>query len=93
MSDPLFDNKGVIVLLHDDRPFCYAARDEPVDEADSGWQFSAYAEGCDDAASAQIWTLSEVLDQQPTLRRFMALPHGTVLRRIGSGDEWQLVQD
>lgn len=79
---------GAIVSLNGDRPLCHAARDEPVDDADSGWQFSAHKGGGGEPDKAQIWRLDEVLALEPGLLSFIAMPRGTVLEKCLNG-EWK----
>jgi len=88
MNDIPDECSGAIVVLNGDQPFRYAARDEPVDDADSGWQFSANPTGVGNAEKAQIWTLGEVFAVEPSLRPFIALPYGTVLAKPDPTDEW-----
>lgn len=79
---------GAIVSLNGDRPLCYAARDEPVDDADSGWQFRTHKGGGGEPNKAQIWRFDEVLALEPGLRRFIAMPRGTAPEKCLNG-EWK----
>jgi hypothetical protein len=88
MSNSALLNMGAIVSVEIGQSFLFAARSEPVDDADSGWQFSVDAAGGGDPDSAQIWALEEVLEREPSLRPFIALPLGAVLRRMGADDKW-----
>jgi hypothetical protein len=91
MDDHLNDSLGAIVSAKESEPLLYAARSEPVDICDSGWQFSADPLGGGEADEAQIWALNEVLEQEPSLRRFIDLPAGTILSRTCFGNEWQKI--
>lgn len=88
MDDSL-DNLAAIVSRGDE-PLLYGERSEPVDDADSGWQFSAGPKGEADAAAAQVWALSEVLEREPSLRQFASLPFGTALSRASVAHDWQV---
>ena len=68
---------------------CYARRDDPVDESDSGWQFTS---GRPDATEgpAQVWSVTEVVAREPSLAPFVHLPAGTTLERGRAGERWQV---
>ena len=66
----------------------YASRSQPVDEADSGWQFTAGPQYPLSLVGVQIWALGEVVKLEPSLERYMGLPAGTVLNRVGHSDVW-----
>lgn len=78
------------IVLGAEEPLLYAERSEPVDDADSGWQFSAYPRGGGEAAEAQVWALRELLQQEPSLRQFASFPFGTVLMRASVAEDWQV---
>ena len=71
-----------------------AVRDMPADEADSGWQFLC-GQVADESIAAQIWSVAEVVEQEPSLLEYITLPAGTHLMRgsaiahwvVGSTDE------
>src|SRR5207244_10126541 len=65
----------------------YAARSEPVDEIDSGWQFLCGAR-TENPATASVWALGHVLTYEPSLETYLAMPAGTVLSRQTSRDRW-----
>ena len=70
-------------------PILYAARDEPVEPADSGWQFTS---GRPDATAggAKVWALKSVIEREPSLAEFLHLPPGAILERRGAGLAWQV---
>jgi hypothetical protein len=65
-----------------------AERSEPEDDADSGWQFMCGAEE-EDWKKAQVWALHEVVSLDPTLKRHLDLPSGTILRRSRLSAQWE----
>lgn len=69
-------------------PIIYASRDEPADPADSGWQFLSKEQVAPD--DLKVWSLNEVLEYEPTLRRFLSVPFGTELWRESSSDSWMI---
>lgn len=82
--------KAAIVCRHvhsDGSPILYASRAAPVEPADSGWQFLC---GADEhaATDARVWSMREVVRFEPSLRRFMDAPVGTVLGRADASGEW-----
>ena len=68
-----------------------AIRSEPVDEADSGWEFS---EGSSfeksNSENPQLWLVSEVLELEPSLTSFINLAAGTRIVRKSNNDSWTL---
>ena len=90
MNSVPYDDLAAIVSAGVNKPLLYEERSEPVDEADSGWQFSAEPSGGGEAAEAQVWALREVLEHEPSLGQFAALPYGSVLRRASEAHDWQV---
>jgi hypothetical protein len=76
----------------DHAPILYAARSEPEDVADSGWQFLC-GRGSEDMASAQVWAVHEVLAYDQTLTPFVDRPAGTVLERLSPEAEWKVSEE
>ena len=72
-------------------PLLYAERNQPVDEMDSGWQFSSLETGGGDPAEAQVWTLEEVLQIEPALRSFVGMQPGTVVARSSTSVHWEII--
>jgi hypothetical protein len=68
-------------------PILYAERTEADDPVDSGWQFLCGIES-EDISVAQIWALDEVVELDPSLLPYVALPVGTVLTRHTGSDAW-----
>src|SRR5579862_8221452 len=78
-------NRAAIVYDHvavGGQPILHAARSEPLEDVDSGWQF--LRGGTDHATNAKIWALREVLSLEPTLAGLVDLPAGTQLNRQAS---------
>ena len=92
MNGESFLNMAAIVcreIAIDRVPILLAARTRPEDDADSGWQFlCGVAE--EDWRTAQVWTLSEVLNYDSSLSDHLALPVGTVLRRLSANAKWKV---
>ncbi len=74
-------------------PILRARYDEPVDQLDSGWQFSCDV-NLEDDSSAVLWQLQEVLRRDPSLSVLLnsARP-GQVYVRQSLLSAWQLEQD
>lgn len=70
-------------------PILRAVRDEPVDPADSGWQFLCNSGKVENEKEAQVWSVSEVLDLEPTLSQFINSPVGTILFRHNEKSQWE----
>jgi len=70
-------------------PILYASRSAPAHEADSGWQFLC-GRIHEDAGSAQVWAVHQVLEYDQSLEPFLGFPEGTVLERNSLLDEWQV---
>ena len=89
------DGRAAIVCRHcasGKRPILYAERDEPVENVDSGWQFLCDVEQHDNVEDAEVWSVEEVLQAEPTLRRFIDLPPGCSLTRADAKSEWHSSQ-
>lgn len=86
------ENLGAIVCGHVARgglPILGAIRDEPQDPGDSGWQFMCYSGQEESIADAQIWSIQQVLELEPSLRPFVDLTTGTRIERASVADEWK----
>ena len=86
------DSSGAILLCGhiavEGRPILRGRRDRPMSPEDSGWQFrcnKAPAEYVDDA---QIWSISEVLEMDPTIAPIIDEPFGTTVERSSPEVEW-----
>lgn len=85
------DKRAVIVCSHVAQgihPVSVAVRDEPLDEADSGWQIRCDVEqhGGDDPA--QVWGVYEVLELEPSLAEFVDCVPGTRLMKSKVSSKW-----
>lgn len=77
-------NSASIVCKHivrGDEPIPLAQRDEPVEPEDSGWQFLCDSGKEETVNDAKIWLTQEVLDFEPSLKKHILPPIGTVLIR------------
>ena len=85
------DKRAAIVCCHvakDRLPILLAERIEPVEAADSGWQFFCNSGHPEEARDAQVWSISEVLELEPTLSDFVSRPPGARLLRCDSKSPW-----
>lgn len=73
-------------------PILYAERSEPIDDADSGWQFACNPLSDENPKLAQVWSINEVLVHEPTLRGLLEMPAGTRLIRESSSVPWRVEQ-
>jgi hypothetical protein len=64
-----------------------AVRSEPLSAEDSGWQFLCDSGEQENENQAQVWSVREVLEHEPSLKPFLVEPSGTVLTRKGDGWE------
>ncbi len=88
-------NSAAIVckeIAADKAPILRATRTHPADIADSGWQFLC-GRFDDDPANAQVWSLGEVVDYDPTILPFLELPFGSVIERDSREGEWVIGND
>ena len=67
----------------------YAERSAPQDDTDSGWQFLG-SESDYDWKTAQVWSLGEVIEFEPSLRAYINSPYGTKLTRSSVLSQWQI---
>lgn len=72
-------------------PIMYAYKGEPIDPADSGWQFLSEKEV--DANDLKIWSINEVLEYEPSLREYIELPVGTELIRNSVNTNWKVFNE
>jgi hypothetical protein len=69
-------------------PLLFAMRSEPVDEADSGWQFTEGDVGRFGSDQPNLWLVSEVIDLEPSVSEFIELPYGTTITRRSLNARW-----
>ncbi len=75
-------------VAREGRPILLATRDEPVEEADSGWQFTC---GVVDhvAANAKIWAVEEVVKLDPSVLPLLDNPARSSFVRSDRHSQWQ----
>ena len=66
-----------------------AMRTEPVDFGDSGWQFLCGL-GNESTSESQVLAIDEVLKKEASLRPYINLPVGTVIRRSLLQNDWSV---
>jgi hypothetical protein len=71
-------------------PIRMAERSDPVDEADSGWQFWSGQMDPLESKGAQIWSIEEVLELEPSLVNHLDLPTNTRLEHDIHTGRWEL---
>jgi hypothetical protein len=86
------DNSGAaIVCVHvalQGLPIMLAIRSTPQVPEDSGWQFVCRSEADEVEETAQVWSLNEVLKNEPTLLQFLEMPIGTRITRDDIKSPW-----
>ncbi len=90
MSYDAISGSGAIVCIHvatRRSPILRATRDEPLEEADSGWQFLCGASG-HAASDAQVWRLDEVVAYDPSVRELLDEPPNKSFERNPVTYEW-----
>jgi hypothetical protein len=88
------DSGAAIVCGHvakQQMPILRARRDAPAFPEDSGWQFLCNCGEDESESEAQIWSVNEVLQHEPTLKEFIDAPAGIVLTRPSPESPWQVV--
>lgn len=75
-------------IANESSRICVAVRSEPLEEADSGWQFlcGQHEENLNEAA---LWSLGEVLELEPSLWPFIERLGNSKLTRDQIGGEWR----
>lgn len=68
-----------------------AERDEPIVPEDTGWQFTCNRVDSEDPQEAQVWSLGEVINCEPSLAAFMTCPAGTAIERDDGNSAWKIV--
>jgi hypothetical protein len=84
-------NTAAIVCEHVARngaPILFAEKSQPQDDADSGWQFVCGTEE-ENWQNAQVWALREMLSLDSSLKPYLEMPWGTVLRRPSVAARWK----
>ncbi|WP_340316132.1 hypothetical protein [Rhizorhabdus argentea] len=90
MDTPIDRRLGAIVSKSADQPLLFGERSDPVEEMDSGWQFSSMPSGGGEQEAAEIWTLEAILKDDPSLSFFVGMPPGTMIRRASNIDRWSI---
>lgn len=96
LTEPIDDSGAAIICEHialEGLPILYAKRDDPCEPTDSGWQFVCYSGKDEDENGAQVWSINEVLEYEPTLAGLLEEPPGTILFREAVNEPWQIVRD
>jgi hypothetical protein len=92
MKEKLIDlTKAAIVCSHiavDNSPILLAVKDEPVSEEDSGWQFLCDSGENENEDEAQVWSINEILEYEPSLCALLNHPAGTKLFRKNIKSAW-----
>ena len=67
------ENTIAIVCCHviSGKPILRAVNGEPMDDEDSGWQFTCGGGGHNSASDAEIWLLKEVAAHDPSILGFL----------------------
>jgi len=87
-------NSAAILCSHvanREQPILLAIRTEPENEMDSDWQFLCNTVEDEDWQEAKVWSISEVLNIEPSLEAYIDYPAGTNLARANNAAEWQHV--
>ena len=92
MLDKIKKDSAVILCSHvaNGAPILLAIRTEPAFEYDSGWQVlcNCHEENWKDA---KIYSISEVLDLEPSLEDFIELPPDITIVRDDILSEWKII--
>ena len=94
MKDSINVDAAAIVCAHvakSNLPILLAAKDEPTTPEDSGWQFLCNLSESENMEDAQVWSLGEVLELEPSLTVFMDCPAGTEMIRDSQTSAWKSV--
>jgi hypothetical protein len=83
---------AVIVCSHValGKPILFAARSQPDEAIDTGWQFVCNSGVEETIDTAKVWALNEVLSLEPSLQDFIDLPIGTELERTDAKSPWKI---
>lgn len=86
------ENLAAIVCSHcaEGAPILRAVHSRPIEVGDSGWQFLCGSTEHDDESEATIWFLNEVLEKEPSLRKFLFDEFGEILVRSSPNEQWQV---
>ena len=76
-----------IHVAHRKAPILYASRSEPLESADSGWQFLCGEPG-HGGPDAQVWRLDEVVSLDPSLREILDAAPDSAFERDPVTFEW-----
>lgn len=89
--DSSIANAGAIVCSHvvAGEPILRAVREEPMDPADSGWQFLCNSGADENIENAQLWTVNQVTERDPSLLTFINSPVGTTMSRSDATSDWE----
>jgi hypothetical protein len=74
-------------------PIMRAERDKPTMTEDSGWQFLCNSGELENESEAQVWSVSEVVQREPSLADFVGASVGTKLIRNSQDAPWRILND
>src|SRR6266567_4011515 len=75
-------------IVKDHYPILLAIRDVPIEKDDSGWQFLCNSGKREEEDGAQIYSIKEILDLEPTLKELISSEPGTVWIRESIKSPW-----
>lgn len=94
VEDGTIDDSGAAILCEHVAkgkcPILKAKKDKPLRSEDSGWQFLCNSGNDEDISKAQIWSIREVLEFDPTLAGYLNQPYGTELTRENEHSRWKV---
>jgi hypothetical protein len=88
------DRRGVILCSHvssNRLPILYGERNEPIDAADSGWQFLCNSGVDENEHDATLWAVCELVTHEPSLLPFIDKAVGTRIIRTDKGSSWTIL--
>jgi hypothetical protein len=90
------DNRVAILCEHianEGYPILRARKDEPLENVDSGWQFICNSGKIENEEKAQVWSITEVLEIEPSFVGYLDESPGTVLVRESIKHKWKVLKD
>ena len=75
-------------VVNNHHPILLAIRTEPEDDMDSGWQFLCNSVMEEDWQTSQVWSISEVLELEPSIESYIDSPPGTTIFRDSNDSDW-----
>ena len=77
-------------IANEGKPILWGRRNEADGVEDSGWQFRCAGDTVESPTGFRFWSVSEILNEDPAICLIINCPHGSIVQRAGSDEDWRV---